>query len=70
MQVTSFQIQPDAIYHIATNDYVANGGDNCEFLKEVRRTNTAVLIRDLVTQYIRHHQLIHPDNHQRLQFTH
>jgi 2',3'-cyclic-nucleotide 2'-phosphodiesterase (5'-nucleotidase family) len=69
MQVTAFHIHPDSIYHIATNDYVANGGDNCEFLNEVQRTNTTVLIRDLVTQYIRQHKIIQPDNHQRLQLT-
>lgn len=41
-------------YFIATNDYIANGGDNCTFLKNCKKATTGILIRDLVIDYIRY----------------
>ncbi len=56
------QIDPAAVYVIATNDYVANGGDNCSFLKQCKRRNTGLLIRDLLIEFIRFHQTVYPAN--------
>ena len=44
-------IDPDAFYWLATNDYVANGGDQMEmFLNPVERINTRLKIRDILIQ--------------------
>ena len=40
-------------YTIALPDYVANGGDDCEFLKGQKAINTGVFIRDVVINYLR-----------------
>jgi 2',3'-cyclic-nucleotide 2'-phosphodiesterase (5'-nucleotidase family) len=33
-------------YHVATSDYLANGGDNLDFLKDCKRTNLNLKVRD------------------------
>lgn len=40
-------------YRLATNDYLANGGDQCEFLRDFEQINTGVLVRDLIIDHIR-----------------
>lgn len=37
-------------YTIALPDYIANGGDNCFFLKDLERIKTDILIRDILLQ--------------------
>lgn len=39
-------IDPDATYRISMPDYIANGGGNCDFLRELPRENTGHLVRD------------------------
>ncbi|TVR78800.1 MAG: hypothetical protein EA409_09960 [Saprospirales bacterium] len=39
-------------YTLATNDYLANGGDNAFFLTEYQQHNTGILIRDALINYI------------------
>lgn len=36
------------VYHIATNDYIATGGDDCSFLKTRPRQTTNLFIRDIL----------------------
>lgn len=62
------KIEKDSMYTIATIDYVANGGDNCEFLKTCPRKASGKLARDIVSAYIQQHQVIVPDTLQRIQF--
>lgn len=40
-------------YYVAMPDYIANGGDDCAFLKEHPRESTDLLLRDAVITYIR-----------------
>ncbi|MGB4844738.1 MAG: 5'-nucleotidase C-terminal domain-containing protein [Ferruginibacter sp.] len=42
-----------ATYTIANNDYVANGGDNCQMLKDVPQINNGFLARDAVVEYFK-----------------
>ena len=37
---------------IATIDYIANGGDNCAFLKDKKQWATGVLFRDAIIQHV------------------
>jgi 2',3'-cyclic-nucleotide 2'-phosphodiesterase (5'-nucleotidase family) len=54
-------IHPDSTYKIATNDYLANGGDQCAFLMTIPRQKTGILIRDLMIDEIRKVTHIKPD---------
>jgi len=40
------------IYHTAVSDYIANGGDNCDFLKDCKRTYINLFVRDMLIDYI------------------
>lgn len=46
-------IEANQTYTLAIPDYIANGGDRCDFLKNVKRKDTGVLIRDAIIEYIR-----------------
>ena len=43
----------DKIYYAAFPDYIANGGDNCDFLKELERFDAGMLIRDCIIKHIK-----------------
>lgn len=43
------------VYRVATSDYLANGGDDCEFLRKCKRYTYNVLMRDAMIQYVQHH---------------
>ncbi len=38
-------------YHILTSDYIANGGDQCDFLKGKDRDDIGLLFRDALIEY-------------------
>ena len=40
-------------YVAAIPDYIANGGDNCEFLLEMNRVDTEKYVRDIVIDHLR-----------------
>ncbi len=47
-------LQPNEIYTVALSDYIANGGDNTDFLKKaVKREDISYLIRDALIDYVR-----------------
>ncbi|GBL36292.1 hypothetical protein EMGBS15_18870 [Filimonas sp.] len=68
MECRWFDIIETSTYYIATNDYVANGGDHCDFLKDQKRLNTGLLIRDIVSHHIKTKKTVMPDNEARIQF--
>jgi 2',3'-cyclic-nucleotide 2'-phosphodiesterase (5'-nucleotidase family) len=39
-------------YKLATSDYVAKGGDNCDFLSSTKKRYTSIFIRDALIAYI------------------
>jgi len=45
-------INKSGSYYVAMPDYIANGGDDCSFLKELPRESTGLLLRDAVIDYI------------------
>ena len=55
----------DSTYYVATNDYVANGGDKCDFLVPCKKIFTGKTIRDLMIAYIISKQKIYPNNEKR-----
>ncbi len=44
-------INESLMYKIAINDYIANGGDNCDFLREASKRHTTVFVRDALIEY-------------------
>ncbi|WP_018620961.1 5'-nucleotidase C-terminal domain-containing protein [Spirosoma luteum] len=47
-------LQPNETYVVAMSDYIADGGDNADFLKNaIRRENINYLIRDALIDYFR-----------------
>jgi 2',3'-cyclic-nucleotide 2'-phosphodiesterase (5'-nucleotidase family) len=46
-----------AIYTIATIDYIANGGDDCDMFKTLTQQNKGYLFRDAVISYFANQQL-------------
>ncbi len=45
-------LDENATYVLANSDYVANGGDNTEMLKQVRQINIGYLMRDALIEYV------------------
>jgi len=46
-------LENDRIYRIATNDYLANGGDQALFFRAFPNKNTGLLIRNILIDHIR-----------------
>jgi 2',3'-cyclic-nucleotide 2'-phosphodiesterase (5'-nucleotidase family) len=47
-------IDPEREYAVALSDYLANGGDNCDFLKKIVQQKTGLTIRDAIIKYVRY----------------
>jgi 5'-nucleotidase/UDP-sugar diphosphatase len=47
-------IDPNKVYLIATNDYMASGGDNYTMLKNGEQYNTNYVLADVLKEYIQH----------------
>jgi 2',3'-cyclic-nucleotide 2'-phosphodiesterase (5'-nucleotidase family) len=45
-------LEEQAMYKLAISDYVANGGDNCDFLKTAKQRSTDILIRNALIEYV------------------
>jgi 2',3'-cyclic-nucleotide 2'-phosphodiesterase (5'-nucleotidase family) len=52
------------VYKIALNDYLARGGDNCDFLAPMKKRYTSIFVRDILIQYVaalqKEHKELHP----------
>lgn len=53
-------------YRIGLPDYIANGGDDFDFLKPLPRVNTGLLVRDLLISDIKRNKIITPKKDQRI----
>lgn len=45
-------LDASALYYVAMPDYIANGGDDCSFLKPLKRSHTGMLLRDVIIEHI------------------
>lgn len=51
--INGYEVQKNNLYHIITTDYLAQGGDNMEFLTKGKIINeTGVKLRDFIINYI------------------
>ncbi len=53
--VNNVPLDLNKIYVYATNDYLANGGDNMNFLKDLPQQKMNMKLRDLLFEYFRTH---------------
>lgn len=58
--MNAVKIQDSAYYAIATNNYIAEGGDNCDFLIGSKKIYTGVLLRDALMEYMQHFDTLMP----------
>ena len=52
VQIDGASLNPATVYKIALNDYNARGGDNCDFLKPLKKRSTTVFLRDAMIEYV------------------
>jgi 2',3'-cyclic-nucleotide 2'-phosphodiesterase (5'-nucleotidase family) len=53
LRIQGQELQAAMTYYIAMPDYIANGGGDCAFLRELPRQETGVLIRDILIDHVR-----------------
>jgi 2',3'-cyclic-nucleotide 2'-phosphodiesterase (5'-nucleotidase family) len=56
----------DNIYAVGVPDYIANGGDNMEELKKLKKSDTGLLLRELMIRYIKENKKIVSNNEERI----
>jgi 2',3'-cyclic-nucleotide 2'-phosphodiesterase (5'-nucleotidase family) len=55
-------LDPEAEYHLVTNDYMANGGDSYpSLMNPLVRIDLPVLLRDAFIDYVKHKGVIEPE---------
>jgi len=52
LKINGQELDPAKTYRFALPDYIANGGDRAEFLKELPRVETGVKIRDAIIKHL------------------
>ena len=45
-------LDPNRTYQVVMPDYIANGGDNCDFLKDQKRQDSGIVIRQVLIKYL------------------
>jgi 2',3'-cyclic-nucleotide 2'-phosphodiesterase (5'-nucleotidase family) len=53
LSLSGSALDQERTYKIALPDYIANGGDRCDFFKDNSQNNTGVLIRDVLVSDIK-----------------
>jgi 2',3'-cyclic-nucleotide 2'-phosphodiesterase (5'-nucleotidase family) len=61
-------IDTQKTYRVATSDYIALGGDRCDFLIGLKQQNTGLLLRDALLQYLKKSKSIQPNTENRFTF--
>ncbi len=50
--IGSEPLNEQLVYHTAVSDYIANGGDNCDFLGTCKKTYINIFVRDMLIDYL------------------
>lgn len=60
------------IYKAVVSDYIARGGDNCDFLTSLKKRFTSIFVRDAMIDYVmlleKEHKPLHPELEKRVQY--
>lgn len=51
VRIKNKKVDAKQLYRFATIDYIANGGDNCSFLKDKKQYATGILFRDAIIEH-------------------
>lgn len=57
IKVNGQPLNDQVVYEAALSDYIANGGDNCDFFTDCKKEYLDVFIRDILIDYIKELQL-------------
>lgn len=72
IKIGGVDLNPSLVYKIAVNDYIARGGDNCDYLQPLKKRNTTVFLRDAMIDYVtaleREGKPLHPVLQKRIQY--
>lgn len=52
VQIAGAPINESLVYKVAINDYIARGGDNCDFLQPLQKRYTSIFLRDGLIDYV------------------
>lgn len=52
LRINGMPLEANRVYRIAVNDYLANGGDNCSFLRELPRQPARRTLRDILIEHL------------------
>lgn len=52
IKVNGAAVNDQLVYLAALNDYIANGGDNCDFLIDCKKTYLNIFVRDMLVDYL------------------
>ena len=52
IRINNQPIDKNRIYKVGLPDYIANGGDKCFFLKDLKRTTLNIMVRDAIIEYV------------------
>ncbi len=50
--ISGASVNDHIIYKVAVNDYIARGGDNCDFLVPLKKRYTTIFVRDALINYV------------------
>ncbi len=53
IRINGAPLRNNRTYKVVLNNYIANGGDKCDFLKDKKRTELGILLRDAIIEYIK-----------------
>lgn len=53
IELNGTELDSQKTYYILTNDYVANGGDDCDFLTPLAQESSGLFIRDIMIEFLR-----------------
>jgi len=72
VMVSGVPVNDHIVYKIAMSDYIARGGDNCDFLLPLRKRYTTLFIRDAMIDYVinleKEGKPLHPILEKRVQY--
>lgn len=55
IKIEGIPINDETLYHVAISDYLADGGDDLIFLRQEKRENLGIFLRDVMIEYFREH---------------
>ncbi len=65
-------INDNVIYKITLSDYLARGGDNCDFFELLKKRYTSIFLRDALIEYVQQLELqhlpLHPNLEKRIEY--